>query len=67
MPIRPLPATDEDADLVARLIARHGTQHAAARASGVAQPRLSRASVAGKGRRLSDQQRAAILVALNAP
>lgn len=66
MPVRPAPATPEDADLVARLIALHGTQRAAARASGVAQPRLSRASVAGKGRRLSDQQRAAIAMALTA-
>lgn len=51
------PATDADAALVAAAIARHGSQKATERATGVPQHRLSRASVAGQGRALSASMR----------
>lgn len=51
------PATEADAALVAAAVKRHGSQAATAKATGVPQPRLSRASVAGKGRALSASMR----------
>lgn len=51
------PATAADAALVANAVARHGSQKAAERATGVPQHRLSRASVAGQGRALSASMR----------
>ena len=51
------PATAADAALVANAVQRYGSQTAAARATGVPQPRLSRASVAGQGRALSEPMR----------
>lgn len=52
------PATETDAALIARAVQTYGSQNAAAKAIGISQPRLSRASVAGKGRALSDKMRA---------
>lgn len=57
MPHRRHPATEEDAAFVAAAVARYGSQSAASRALGIPQPRLSAASVAGKGRALSRGQR----------
>lgn len=51
------PATAADAALVAAAVKRYGSQVAAARETGVPQPRLSRASVAGQGRALSGTMR----------
>lgn len=47
------PATPDDAALVAAAVQRYGGQKATERATGVPQHRLSRASVAGRGRALS--------------
>lgn len=46
-------ATTEDAALVAAAVERYGSQKATERETGVPQHRLSRASVAGRGRALS--------------
>ena len=50
-------ATESDALLVAAAVERYGTQKGAAAALNVSQPRLSRASIPGKGRALSARLR----------
>lgn len=57
MPRHRPPATPEDAALVAAAVARYGSQSAASRVVGIPQPRLSSASVVGKGRALSEGMR----------
>lgn len=61
------PATPEDAALVAAAVARYGSQKATERAVGVPQHRLSRASVAGAGRALSEPQRRVLRDVLDGP
>jgi len=51
------PATAADAGLVAAVVALFGSQARAARDTSIPQPRLSAASVAGRGRALSEPQR----------
>lgn len=60
------PATDTDAALVASVVALFGSQSRAARDTGVPQHRLSRASKAGRGRALSEPQRAVLRAVLGA-
>ena len=52
------PATEADAALVAAVVALFAGQCRAARDTGIPQHRLSRASVAGQGRALSEPMRA---------
>lgn len=54
------PATEADASLVARAVSLFGSQARLARDTGIPQHRLSRASVAGKGRALSASHRAVL-------
>lgn len=54
------PATASDADLISRAVALFGSQARLARDTGIPQHRLSRASVAGRGRALSASHRAVL-------